>query len=164
MLGSQEKQKQVQEELDDLADIVRNVREHAPNLQLCKDYIQHVVLGLRTASHKYQAATLQQQSTTSQLLPAQTVTLEVMGETHALSLPNTQINISKTKDKPCILCSRRYTTEENLHNHIVKEHGKVLDDFVSTMCKFLLFLLIQMTFSTEDCMYEWKYCRGEIHR
>ena len=155
VLGSQEKQKQVQEELDDLADIVRNVHEHAPNLQLREDYIQHVVLGLRTARHKYQAATLQQQSATSQLLTAQAVTLEVMGETCALSLPNTQINIGKTKDKPCILCSRRYTTEENLHNHIVKEHGKVLDDFVSAMCTFLLFfLLIQMTFSTEECMYK----------
>ena len=96
VLGSQEKQKQVQEELDDLADIVRHIREHAPNLHLCKDYIQHVVLGLKTASHKYQAATLQQQSATSQLLTAQAVTLVVTGETCALSLPNTQINIGKT--------------------------------------------------------------------
>ena len=157
VLGSQENQKQVQKEFHGLADIVRNVCEHAPNLQLSEDYIHHVVLGLRTASHRYQAATLQQENATSQLLTAQAVTLEVMGETHALSLPNTQINIGKTKDKPCILGSQRYTTEENLHNHIVKERGKVLDDFVSAVCTFLLFIvfgLIQIRFPYEECMYK----------
>ena len=65
VLGSQEKQKEVEAELDEIADIVRNICEHEPNLQLHKDYIQYVVLGLRTASHKYQAATLQQENATS---------------------------------------------------------------------------------------------------
>ena len=152
VLGSKEKQKEVDAELDEIADIVRNVREHAPNLQLHEDYIHHVVLGLRTASHKYQAATLQQQNATAQLLTAQAVTLEVMGEARALSSPNTQINIGKPKDKPCILCSRRYTTEENLHNHILKEHGNMLDDFVSVMCTF--FLYIPMAFSSKEFMYK----------
>ena len=132
---------QVQEEHDDLANIVRNVQGHAPNLELCDDYIEHVVMGLRAARCKYEAATLGQHGATSQLLTAQDVTLEVIGKTCALSLPNTQINIGKIKDKPCILCLQRYTTDKNLHNHIVKEHGKILDDFVSTKCIFVFFFV-----------------------
>ena len=81
VLGSQEKQKEVEAELDEIADIVRNVMNMRPICSYREDYIQHVVLGLRTASHKYQAATLQQENATSQLLTAQAVTLEVMGET-----------------------------------------------------------------------------------
>ena len=128
---SQQAQIQSQQEVDDIAHIVRNVCEHAPHVQLKDDYIEHVVAGLRAAKCNYESATLEQQNVTSQLLTAQAGTLEVMGETCALSKPNAHFNVGKVKDKLCILCKQRYTTEENLHNHIVKEHGKLLDDFVS---------------------------------
>ena len=70
VLVSQQAQIQAQQELDDIAHIVRNVCEHAPNLQLHNDYIEHVVAGLRAARSKYEAATLEQQNATSQLLTA----------------------------------------------------------------------------------------------
>ena len=136
VIMSQQAQIQAQQELDDIAHIVRNVREYTPHLQLQDDYIEHDVVGLRAARSKYEAATLEQQNTTSQLLTAQAATLEVMGETHALSEPNSHFNVGKVKDKPCILCRQGYTTEENLYNHILREHDKLLDDFVSIKCAF----------------------------
>ena len=94
-------------------------------------YIEHVVTGLIKARMKYEVAAVQQQNATSELLTAQAVTLEVIGETHTLSEPNTHLNFDRVKDKPCILCKWRYITDENLHNHIVKEYDKFLYDFVS---------------------------------
>ena len=131
VLVSQQAQRKAQQELDDISDIVRNVHEHAPDLKLQDGYIEHVVAGLIKARSKYKAATVQQQNATSELLTAQAVTLEVMCDMHVLSEPNTHLNIGRVKDKPCILCKWRYTTDENLHNHIVKEHDEFLYDFVS---------------------------------
>ena len=128
---SQQAQIKAQEELDDISHIVRNVCEYAPHLDLKDNYIEHIVAGLRKARRKYEAATVQQHNATSQLLTAQATTLEVMGEMYALSEQNAHLNVWKVKDKPCFLCKWRYTTEENLHNHIVKDHGKFLYDFVS---------------------------------
>ena len=131
VLVSQQAQRKAQQELDDISDIVRNVHEHAPDLKLQDGYIEHVLTGLIKARRKYEVAAVQQQNATSELLTAQAVTLEVMGETSTLSEPNGRLNFGRVKDKPCILCKWRYTTDENLHNHIVKEHGKFLYDFVS---------------------------------
>ena len=131
VLVSQQAQRKAQQELDDISDIVRNVHEHAPDLKLQDGYIKHVLTGLIKARRKYEVAAVQQQNATSELLTAQAVTLEVMGETSTLSEPKGQLNFGRVKDKPCILCKRRYTTDENLHNHIVKEHGKLVYDFVS---------------------------------
>ena len=131
VLVSQQAQRKAQQELDDISDIVRNIREHAPDLKLQDGYIEHVLTGLIKARRKYEVAAVQQQNATSELLTAQAVTLEVMGETSTLSEPNGRLNFGRVKDKPCILCKWRYTMDENLHNHIVKEHGKFLYDFVS---------------------------------
>ena len=131
LLVSQQAQRKAQQELGDISDIVRNVHEHAPDLKLQDGYIEHVVTGLIKARRKYEVAAVQQQNATSELLTAQAVTLEVIGETCTLSEPNTHLNFGRAKDKPCILCKRRYITDENLHNHIVKEHDKFLYDFVS---------------------------------
>ena len=62
VLVSQQAQIQAQQELDDIAHIVRNICEHAPHLQLQDDYIEHVVAGLGQARSKYEAATLEQQN------------------------------------------------------------------------------------------------------
>ena len=130
VLVSQQAQRKVQKELD-ISDIVRNVHEHAPDLNLQDGYIEHVLTGLIKARRKYEVAAVQQQNATSELLTAQAVTLEVMGETRSLSEPNTYLNFGRVKHKPCILCKQRYTMDENLHNHIVKDHGKLVYDFVS---------------------------------
>ena len=89
VLASQQVQRKAQQELDDISDIVRNVCEHAPDLKVQDGYIEHVLTGLIKARRKYEAAEVQQENATSELLTAQAVTLEVMGETHALSEPNT---------------------------------------------------------------------------
>ena len=102
---SQVAQNDAQEDFEDVVDIVKNIKVHAPHLQLEDGYIEQVVTSLRAARCKYEAATLGEQNTTSHLLMAQVATLEVMGETHALSLPNAHYQIGKVKDKPCILCS-----------------------------------------------------------
>lgn len=130
-LASQQSQIQVQQEIDDITHIERNVHEYAPHLELQDDYIRHVVAELQEARSKYEAASVEQQNTTSQLLTAQAVILEVMGKRHALSKTTAHLNFGKIKDKPCILHKQRYTTEENLHNHIIKEHKEVLGDCVS---------------------------------
>ena len=113
----------------------------------------------------------QQQNATAQLLTAQAATLEVMGETCALSEPNAHSNFGKVKNNPCILCKQRYTTEEILHNHILKEHREMLDAFVSINSmffhfKFECFLVVQnVIYRNVICMYYkswWKlktYCR-----
>lgn len=139
VMASQEAQIQAHQEVDDIDDIVRNIHEYAPDLQLDDGYIEHVVAGFRNARCKYEAATAEQQNATAQLLTAQVATLEVMGETHALSEPNAHSNFGKVKNNPCILCKQRYTTEEILHNHILKEHGEMLDAFVSINSTFFHF-------------------------
>ena len=99
VLVSQQAQRKAQQELDDISDIVRNVCEHAPDLKLQDGYIEHVVTGLIKARRKYEVAAVQQNAT-SELLTAQAVTLEVMGETRTLSEPNTHLNFGRVKDKP----------------------------------------------------------------
>ena len=124
VMPSQEAQIQACQEVDDIDDIVRNICEYAPDLQLDDGYTEHVVAGFRNARCKYEVATAEQQNATAQLLTAQAATVEVMGETSALSEPNAHSNFGKVKNNPCILCKWRYTTEEILQTIYLRNMEK----------------------------------------
>ena len=112
-----------------ISDIVNEIKEMSP--ESSQEYIQQVVMSLLGATEMYEEAMKQQKRATASLLSAETLMLEVLGDTQTLWEPMKTFSTYVPKVNPCFWCSQKFSSLVALHFHFQSKHQQKLKKIVS---------------------------------